>query len=67
MPDFLRQLGDEFPGLAIEPSRGIPPMLTEPDDMDIVVPPCHDYEPVKVPDFRDGPFFCLVCGDEFAV
>lgn len=67
MPELLRQLAAEIPGLTVTQSAGLPPMLTEPNDMQIVVPPCHDYEPVKVPDVRDSPFFCLVCGSEFVV
>ncbi len=42
------------------------PALTEPDDMRIVASPCHDYEPVKVPEAEAGPFHCLVCGGAFA-
>jgi len=41
--------------------------LVEPDDMTIVTSPCHDYEPVKVPDDHAGPLFCLICGSAFAV
>lgn len=44
-----------------------PMPLTEPDDMSIVASPCHAYEPVKVPDGRPSPFYCLVCGSAFAV
>lgn len=44
-----------------------PSALTEPDDMRIVASPCHDYEPVKVPEDVDGPLHCLVCGRAFAV
>jgi hypothetical protein len=44
-----------------------PDALVEPDDMVIVVSPCHAYEPVKVPDDAAGPFRCLVCGQPFAV
>ena len=44
-----------------------PAPLVEPNDMEIVASPCHAYEPVKVPQELRGPFFCLVCGAEFAV
>lgn len=44
-----------------------PMPLTEPDDMIIVASPCHDYEPVKVPEDARGPFHCLVCGAKYAV
>lgn len=45
----------------------VPEPLTEPDDMTIVTSPCHDYEPVKVPEDHTGPLYCLVCGSAFAV
>jgi hypothetical protein len=44
-----------------------PDALVEPDDMVIVLSPCHAYEPVKVPEDASGPFHCLVCGEPFAV
>lgn len=44
-----------------------PAALVEPDDMVIVVSPCHSYEPVKVPEDADGPLHCLICGTPFAV
>ena len=44
-----------------------PVALIEPDDMVIVVSPCHPYEPVKVPEDTTGPLHCLVCGQPFAV
>lgn len=51
--------GSDFPDTPIA--------LVEPDDMRIVASPCHDYEPVKVPEDVDGPLHCLVCGGAFAV
>lgn len=44
-----------------------PDPITEPDDMAIVVSPCHGYEPIKVPDSHVGPLYCLVCGAAFAI
>jgi len=44
-----------------------PMPLTEPDDMSIIMSPCHSYEPVKVPDNHTGPLHCLICGTAFAV
>ena len=41
--------------------------LVEPDDMTIVTSPCHDFEPVKVPDNRTGTLYCLICGSAFAM
>ncbi|MFE2961140.1 hypothetical protein [Nocardia tengchongensis] len=67
MPQFLRQLQDEIPGLTITDSQPGPPAMTEPNDMQIIASPCHDYEPVKVPDERGGPFYCLVCGAAYMV
>jgi hypothetical protein len=44
-----------------------PTPLVEPDDMVIVASPCHAWEPVKVPESRNGPLYCLICGAAFAV
>ena len=43
-----------------------PTALQEPDDMIIVAPPCHPWEPVKVPDEATGEVHCLICGEAFA-
>lgn len=45
-----------------------PTPLYEPGDMIIIEPPCHPWEPVKVPQERadDGPLFCLVCGESYS-
>ena len=45
-----------------------PTPLVEPDDMIIVEPPCHPWEPVKVAEERadSGPLFCLVCGGSYS-
>lgn len=67
MPDLLRSLESEFKGLTITDSPSAPPALTESNDMQMIVPPCHDFEPIKVPDELAGPFHCLVCGAPFAV
>lgn len=67
MPLVLRQLQDEVPGLTVTSSVAGPPALTEPNDMQIIASPCHDYEPVKVPDDHGGPFYCLVCGAAYQV
>jgi DNA-directed RNA polymerase subunit RPC12/RpoP len=58
-------------GITYQPGGGwddlpMAPLLTEPDDMRILASPCHDYEPVKVPEAEAGPFHCLVCGAAFA-
>lgn len=44
-----------------------PDPLTEPDDMDEIASPCHPWEPIKVPEASDAPFYCLACGAAFAV
>ena len=36
--------------------------LTEPDDMTLVVFPCHPSEPLKVLDDWRKPVYCLICG-----
>lgn len=81
MPSFIREvddaLGNAFRGMNNKHFRvkqtghleapDEPMPMTEPDDMGIVVSPCHGYEPVKVPDDATGPFYCLICGSSFAV
>ncbi len=37
----------------------------EPNDMTIVVPPCHSNEPLKVPESATNLLHCLICGSEF--
>jgi endogenous inhibitor of DNA gyrase (YacG/DUF329 family) len=67
-------LEEEFRGskdITFTPGRSdapAPTALHEPNDMLIVEPPCHPWEPVKVPQKRAdcGPLHCLVCGDEFS-
>ena len=61
------QLENEIPEITVTELPAPPPAMVEPNDMQIVVPPCHDYEPLKVPDDHAGPFHCLVCGDRYAV
>lgn len=43
-----------------------PDALHEPNDMIIVAPPCHPWEPVKVPEDRLTQIYCLRCGRQFA-
>lgn len=44
-----------------------PTPLYEPDDMQIIEPPCHPWEPVKVPEERadSGALYCLICGESY--
>ncbi len=65
-PEILRQLASET-GLTIDQVKSAPPALTDPNDMQIVASPCHDHEPIKVPEELRGPFHCLVCGEPFAL
>lgn len=51
------------PGRNDEPT---PDSLTEPNDMLIVLPPCHPWEPLKIPEDHLGPVHCLICGQQFA-
>jgi uncharacterized protein YbaR (Trm112 family) len=55
--------------MRFEPSRGHqpdPPMpLLEHDDMTMVAPPCHGFEPVKVADDWTEALYCLVCGQAY--
>lgn len=43
-----------------------PDPIVEPDDMVIIEPPCHPWEPLKVPEDGRSRFYCLVCGEVFA-
>lgn len=52
------------PGQLDEPEP--PAALYEPNDMIIVAPPCHSWEPVKVPDEATARVYCLICGEPFA-
>jgi hypothetical protein len=44
-----------------------PAPLHEPNDMVIIEPPCHPWEPVKVGEHRadSGPLYCLFCGETY--
>lgn len=42
-----------------------PAALQEPEDMEIVEPPCHPWEPMKVIQEWSEPLHCLVCGETF--
>ena len=52
------------PGQLDEPEP--PTALHEPNDMIIVAPPCHPWEPVKVPGEAAARVHCLICGEVFA-
>lgn len=44
-----------------------PAAFHEPNDMIILAPPCHPWEPVKVPGQATTQVYCLLCGKAFAV
>lgn len=44
-----------------------PELMHEPNDMMIVMPPCHPWEPVKIIEDWKEPLHCLICGKAFAV
>lgn len=44
-----------------------PDDMVEQDDMAMIAPPCHPWEPVKVPHDAVAPFYCLLCGTSYAV
>lgn len=49
------------------PRAAIPDPLVELDDMMIVAPPCHPWEPVKVPQEAGFGLYCLICGESYSV
>lgn len=44
-----------------------PAPMVEPDDMSQIKSPCHPWEPVKIPDDSSTPYYCLACGEAYAV
>lgn len=44
-----------------------PAPITEPQDMVIVEPPCHYYEPIKIAEDWTEPIYCIVCGREYVI
>jgi endogenous inhibitor of DNA gyrase (YacG/DUF329 family) len=64
--EMQRFFGSNYkPGRSTAPA---PSALFESNDMIIVEPPCHPWEPVKVPEERAdaGPLFCLICGESYS-
>lgn len=61
--ELKRSLGR---GVKFEPNHhSAPAPLVDLDDMMIVEPPCHDFEPIKVDEQWLDPLKCLVCGSAF--
>lgn len=44
-----------------------PEALHEPNDMITLAPPCHPWEPVKLPAKATVRVYCLICGKPFAI
>lgn len=75
-PDVVTDaLADAFRGsrhikFQREPRVGLsttPAPPAEPDDMEMIASPCHPWEPVKVSAPANSPYYCLVCGEPYAV
>lgn len=73
MEEMLGELSSEFRSnkfvqfeVSSEESEQ-PDPLVEPDDMVVIEPPCHPWERVKVAEDAASPFYCIVCGDNYAV
>ncbi|MEB0288496.1 hypothetical protein QN355_18340 [Cryobacterium sp. 10S3] len=64
LDELASELGAAF---TVEGHSVVPDPLIEPDDMAIIAGPCHPWEPVKVPEEAAAPFYCLVCGEAYAV
>jgi ribosomal protein S27AE len=68
--DTLQEMFRGVKGLTYKPSYDDEPLppgtLHEPNDMIIVTPPCHPWEPVKVPEAATARSYCLICGHPFA-
>jgi hypothetical protein len=45
----------------------VPDLLIDPDDMLIVEPPCHPFEPLKIAEDWIEPLHCLMCGARFRI
>ena len=65
----FRPSRNSFLSFEVQPGErtSVPDPLYEPDDMMMIAPPCHPWEPVKVPEDAVAPYFCLVCGAAYAV
>jgi hypothetical protein len=63
--EMKKMFGKNYtPGKSDAPA---PTPLHELNDMIIIEPPCHPWEPVKVSEERadGGPLYCLVCGETY--
>jgi hypothetical protein len=61
--------GNRSPGQRIDgrlDKPELPRAMHELNDMIILAPPCHPWEPVKVPEEATARVHCLICGEPFA-
>ena len=70
--DAMKSAFSGIKGISFKPAGNFtfgletPDPLIEPDAMVIVAPPCHDTEPVKVPETATAEVHCLICGQAFS-
>ncbi|GAA2816808.1 hypothetical protein GCM10010441_46680 [Kitasatospora paracochleata] len=68
---IVDQLEQEISGFGLKFSRDATPDLSappnDPDDMMMVEPPCHPFEPLKIHEEWTSPIHCLMCGSTFTV
>ncbi len=69
LKDAVKPLRGSFISVEVEQSErpAEPDPLVEADDMVMISPPCHPWEPVKVPEGVQAPHYCLVCGMAYVV
>lgn len=68
LEDSLKSLNDGMLKASVDVDvPDAPGSPTERHDMSMVEPPCHSWEPVKVPDWWNGRLFCLFCGRAYTV
>lgn len=68
MGPIMRNLKAEFGrSFKINTSHQAPTPLIDPDDMIIVEPPCHPFEPLKIAENWTENLHCMMCGAKFRV
>lgn len=67
MGPISRYIGSELGSSSKVNDHDVPDPLVEPDDMMMVEPPCHPFEPLKMADDWDAPLHCLMCGERFRI
>lgn len=69
MGPIARQLKQEL-GRSFKISinaQEVPLPVVDPNDMVMVEPPCHKFEPLKVSEEWQEPLHCLICGSQFRI